>query len=279
MDEPVEQVPCAWQPITPRGVAGFARAPLRRLWLVQVIVALAVAGVGVCCLRSAWFPTITEAVAGLPEQGEIRSGALNWMGDSPVMLAEGRFLAMAVDLEHEGEARSPADVQVEFGRRDIELFSLLGFVRFAYPARGAWAFNRTELAPWWGAWRPAVLAVTAAVVVLGLTASWALLASLYCLVPWVLAFFGDRELDLRASWRLAGAALMPGALVFAAGIAAYGLGLFDLVKLGGIGAAHLVVGWIYLIWCPFALPRRPKAGEAKANPFGTPAKENVEAKP
>ena len=116
----------AWQPLTARGVAAFARASLGRLLLVQLIVALLAAGTVVWFLHECWFPTIGEAIRGLPPQGEIRAGSLDWTGPSPARLAEGRFLAIAVDLDHTGEARSPAHVQVEFGRADFKVYSLLG---------------------------------------------------------------------------------------------------------------------------------------------------------
>ena len=167
MNASVEKAQFAWQPLTVRGVAAFARASLGRLLLVQFIVALLAAGTVVWFLHKAWFPTIGEAIRRLPPQGEIRSGRLDWQGATPARLAEGRFLAIAVDLDHTGEARSPAHVQVEFGRTDCKVFSLLGYVQGAYPRGWAVAFNRTELGPWWGAWAPAILAIVAGLVVAG----------------------------------------------------------------------------------------------------------------
>ena len=149
----------AWQPLTVRGVAAFASATLGRLLLVQFIVALLAAGTVVWFVQRAWFPTIGEAIRQLPPEGEIRSGRLDWRGPTPVCLAEGRFLALVVDLDHTGEARSPAQVQVEFGRADFKVYSLFGCLPGAYPRSWAVAFNRTELGPWWGAWAPAILAV------------------------------------------------------------------------------------------------------------------------
>src|SRR6185295_4390797 len=109
----------AWQPLTPRGVAAFARAPMWRLWLVQFLFAAAVAATVGWFLHVNWFPIIQQAVRRLPEQGEIRAGRLDWTNASPQLLAEGRFLAVSVDLNHGGGVRSPAHVQVEFGRDDV----------------------------------------------------------------------------------------------------------------------------------------------------------------
>src|SRR5215475_5697261 len=143
-DSPAPE-PGAWQPLTPRGVAAFARAPLRRLLVMQFILALAAAVTMVWFLRSAWFPTIHAAITQLPEHGEIKSGKLNWPGDSPKLLAEGHFLAFVVDTNHTGTVRSPAQVQVEFGRDDIYFYfySLPGYRECPYPPDWNIGFNRT----------------------------------------------------------------------------------------------------------------------------------------
>jgi hypothetical protein len=266
MNESVKQAQFVWQPLTMRGVAAFADAPLRRLMLVQLIIALVAAGSVVWFLHHAWFPTIGEAIRQLPLSGELRAGRLDWHGPTPSILAEGRFLALVVDLQHSGEARSPAQVQVEFGRASFRVFSLFGCTQLAYPTGWAVAFNRTELGPWWGAWAPAVLAIVAVLVVGGLMLSWAGLATLYFLPVWLFGFFANRTLSPGGSWRLAGAALMPGALLLSAAIVLYGGGAFDLVLLAIVAAAHLITGWVYLFVSPLRLPRCP-AMAAKENPF------------
>jgi hypothetical protein len=261
-----DKAPFAWQPLTVRGVAAFASATLGRLLLVQFIVALLAAGTVVWFVHQAWFPTVGEAIRGLPLEGEIRSGRLDWHGPSPVCLAEGRFLAVVVDLDHTGAAHSPAQVQVEFGREDFKVFSLFGYVQSAYPRSRAVAFNRTGLGPWWGAWAPPILALVVGLVVAGLMVSWACLATVYCLPVRLIGFFANRECSLAGSWRLAGAALMPGALLMCAAVLTYGCGALDLMRLVVAGAMHLVVGWVYLVVSPFGLPRH-QAATANANPF------------
>jgi hypothetical protein len=256
----------AWQPLTPRGVAAFARASFGRLLLAQLIVALIAAGAVVWFLRHAWFPTVSEAVRTLPTEGAISSGRLDWPAASPAWLAEGRFLALVVDLEHAGEARSPAHVQIEFGRTDFKAYSLFGSLQRAYPLSRTFAFNRTELLPWWGAWAPVILAIVAGAVVAGLMATWACLATLYTVPVVLIAFFANRDCNLAGSWRVAGAALMPGALLMCAALLLYGWGAFDLVRLMAAGAAHLVIGWGYVLASPLCLPRNLPA-QPKDNPF------------
>ena len=257
----------AWEPLTPRGVAAFAHATLSRLLLVQFIVALLAAASVVWFLDDGCFPTISAAIQNLPASGEIRSGKLDWQGDPSQMLAEGKFLAFDVDLDHSGQIHSTADVQFEFGRDSIQIFSLLpGYSEIFYlPNRGA-PFNRTELEPLWGAWAVDILFLAFIAVTLALLSSWWLLATLYFLPVWLLTFYANRDLNFRACWKLSGAALLPGALLMAAGVLLYDAGFLDLVSLGFVFAAHLALGWIYLFLSHLFMPRISEA-ITKANPF------------
>jgi hypothetical protein len=255
----------AWEPVTPRGVAAFARARFGRLLLVQFIVALLAAIAVDCFLDMGCFPTISAAIKQLPEQGEIRAARLNWHGDSPQLLAEGGFLAFDVDLEHTGQIHSPAQAQIEFGRETVRVFSLLGYREWNYPSGWMVAFNRTDLEPLWGAWKPDILAIATSTVVVGLMLSWAVLATVYFLPVWLICFFANHDLNFRQSWRLAGAALMPGALLLTAAIALYALGALDLIQMSFAFGAHLLLGWIYLFISPLFLPRRLSA--ERRNPF------------
>jgi hypothetical protein len=97
-------------------------------------------------------------------------------------------------------------------------------------------------------------------------AGWTFLATLYCLPAWLIGFFANRDCSLGGCWRMAGAALMPGALLLCAVVFLYGWGALDLVRLAAGGVAHLVLGWVYLIFSLLGLPRHP-AVTAKTNPF------------
>jgi hypothetical protein len=210
------------------------------------------------------YPTIGAAIKQLPDRGDIRAGQLNWHGESPILLAESGFLAFDVDLEHTGQISSPAQVQIEFGRDGIRVFSLLGYADFSYPTADA-PFDRTGLEPLWGAWKPDILAITTGAVIVGLMFSWAILATVYFLPVCLICFFANRDLNFRQSWRLAGAALMPGALLLTAAMALYALGALDLIQMSFAFGAHLVLGWIYLFISPLFLQRASPA--EKRNPF------------
>jgi len=90
---------------------------------------------------------------------------------------------------------------------------------------------------------------------------------LYFLPVWLVGFFTDRDLRLRASWKMAGATLMPGALLFILGLWLYGLAMFDLVQLAFAYTMHFVIGWIYLFVSPMFLNR--VTAKEKANPFAS----------
>src|SRR6185503_4707986 len=58
----------SWQPITFGGVASFAHGSFGRLFVVQFIMALLVAGSVSVFLATAWFPVVEKAIARLPEK-------------------------------------------------------------------------------------------------------------------------------------------------------------------------------------------------------------------
>jgi len=269
MDAPADKPAFAWQPLTGRGVAAFAGATFGRLWVVQLVFALLAAATVAWVVAQAWFPTVRKAIRELPAQGEIRAGRLSWPTGSPQTLAENRFLSLAVDLKQERLVRSPAHVQVEFGENDLRVISLLGTIQRHYPRGWIIAFNQPDLEPWFGAWAPAILAMVIGAVVTGLFVSWAVLASIYFLPAWLLAFFANRHLDAPRAWRLCGAALMPGCLLLTAVLFFYGLSLLDVVHLLVATALHFLVGWVYVVVGVLASPGHPAAG-TPTNPFVPP---------
>ena len=90
-------LPSAWQPLTPRGVAAFSRATLGRLFVVQLIVALLVAGSVVWFLATVWFPATREAIRQLPDTGLIQNQQLSSPRTITEPLVENRFLVRSRD--------------------------------------------------------------------------------------------------------------------------------------------------------------------------------------
>ena len=257
-----------WQPLTFSGVAAFARAGWSRLLLLQTIVAVFIVVGVVVFLTRYWFPVLTQAVQGLTDFGAVRGAQLAWPGQDAVVLAENRFLGLVVDLEESGTTGQIADLQVEFSRHRIKFVSLLGYASLPYPSGVAVELNRQTLDPWWNAWRPAFLFGAILATLLFLFTSWWVLATLYTLPVRVLAWFADRASSLGKSWRLAAAALLPGAGWLGGALLLYAAELLSSIGLGLAFALHFVIAWVYLIGAPFSLPR--KAADALtlgANPF------------
>ncbi len=269
MEQPANNQPFAWQPITFGGIARFAHAPRGRLLLVQLLCALLAAAAVLWVLQRTWVPVVAAAIKELPAQGEIRGRKLSWLGPDPARLADNRFLAIAVDLRHSTAVRSPSHVQVELGLSNLEVLSLFGYTSLPYPARTV-PLNRVFLEPWWGAWSPAILALLGLLIVASLMLIWALLATLYCLPAWLLGFFANRDLSLRSCWNLAGAALMPGALIMCGTVLLYGLGFIELIGLMVGTGLHLLAGWVFLAVSTFKVRWLPGMLPSRSNPFTGP---------
>lgn len=258
--------PCAWQPFTPGGVAAFAQASFLRLWLFQLAMAAIVAGAAAWFVGANYFPQITAAVKQLPAQGEIRKGELHWGGSGPQVLAEHRLLSISVDPEHSGQVRAPAHLLAEFGRKNVLLVSLFGSLALPYPDGPIIAFNQPEVEPWWGAWAPPILAILVIAVLAGLMISWTFLGLLYTGPVCLFAFFANRSANFAIGWRLAGAAMMPGAALLGAVIVLYGLGNLNLLELLAAWGIHFLVGWLYMAGGIYCLPQISGL-PAKGNPF------------
>lgn len=256
----------AWQPLTPRGVAFFARAGMGRLLAVQGIFALFAALSASWFLFTAWFPLVGKAIAQLPPEGKIQAGVLDWRGPPAQVLAENRFLGIAVDLDREGALRPWADVRLEMGRRTLRATSIAGQIEWPYPRRWMLRFNRAELEPLWGAWSPWIQLLTAAALMLGLPLSWAV-ASLFYTLP-ALAFKASlrRRAGVLGVFKLAGAAQMPGSLLLTLSVAGYRAGAIGLATLAAAFGMHLALSWIYLALSVAWLPKRSASAAAK-NPF------------
>lgn len=275
MNVPAMLYKTAWLPLTPRGVAAFATARFRRLFWVQFVFAvLASAAVG-WFLHAAVAPTFRAAIEALPDNSQIATGVLMWPTNTPqpALLAEGRVISVVVDLDQTGRVASSADLKLQLGRTDWQLASFFGALHApglldtTYPLAYTVSLNRADLLPWWGAREPFLIGLVMVGMVVYLFASWWTLATLYAPLVWLGAFFGNRDVNLPGCWRIASAALMPGAVFLTAAIVFYGLGAFQLPQLLLAVAMHLVVGWFYLVVSVMAVPRLAAAPVPGENPF------------
>jgi hypothetical protein len=264
-------LPVAWLPLTPRGVAAFAHTTFSRLFLVQCLVALLASAAVVWFTDRAWCPALEEAIRHLPDQGRLSQGQLELPPAPIVPSQEGRFLAVSVDPENRRESDLSCDLRVTFRKESCHICGPLGCWRVPYSKRWTIEFNRTALEPWWGAWKPAVLGGVAATVLVSLLLSWTVLATIYFIPARLAAFYTERNISLAASWRLAGAALMPGSLLLSAGCLFYGSNVLDAPGLGILWVLHVLAGWIYLCVSLLFLPKRPYVPRRPVNPFHPPS--------
>jgi hypothetical protein len=229
-----------------------------------MIIAVLASAVVVWFLSTAWFPAVREAIRNLPEQGAIQAGQLNLPPMANERIVTNRFLTFAVDTATDQPHTFSADVFVIFRQQHYEVCSLFGCAGFLYPAENA-PFNRLELEAKWGAWQPILFGMAAIATALGLFIVWYVLATLYSLFVWILAFFADRELTVDGSWRLCGAGIAAGGVLLLAGVAGYGLGAVDLIRLLAITLMHVVMTWVLILWAVFVLP--PVKPKRASNPF------------
>jgi len=255
-----------WQPFTFNGVAAFAGSSLGRLMAMELIVAVAIVVSVAWFISTRWFPAVREAISRMPPKGEIQGGQAYWQGKTPVTLAAGPFVSISVDTSDSFEPGPHADFAVEIGKRALRVRSLLGYIAVAYPKEWIVALNRTELEPWWGAREQVVVVAGGVLIVATLFMAWAALAIIYLWPVRLIAFYADRDLSALGAWKLASAALMPGALLLALAMVAYGSYRINLIELIFAVAIHLVIGWIYAWFAPLWLARIPGAS-SRANPF------------
>ena len=195
----------------------------------------------------------------------MRAGALDWRGESPVLLAENRFLAVSVDLHKPGGCVPWRTCRWNWGGRIGLCIRVTGLCADELSGAGSSQRIARNLQPLWGAWRPAILAA-----VIGwccwVCSRLGFYSRHFCGPDLAVRIFeprseSARELALERRGVDAGALLMVGAISF------YDLGVMDLVQLGFVFVAHLVLGWIYLLVSPCC--RASGSANRAENPFGS----------
>ncbi len=253
-------------------MAAFAGAAWARLALAQILTAALAAVVVVLTLHNDWFPVIRGSIQQMPAVGALTNSTLAWQGENPAQLGQNNFLGIAVDLFHSGELGRESHLQLELGQHDFRVYSILGYQPLDYPPDWNIPLNKTDLAPWWGAWEPWIMLGAGAAVFVALLVTWTVLATVYFIPVRILSFLENHDLTLWQSWKLSSAALLPGAFFMIAGLAAYGLDWMDVIHLGSVTALHFLIQWIYVAISPFFAPRSKQAVKENKNPFAAPGK-------
>ncbi len=267
MSDPSEKKAAAWQPLTFRGVAQFARASSRRLFLAQLAVAVTVVTVSVWTVFVAWIPVTEQAIDNARQGAEIRGGNLVWPGGQAERLAEGPFIEFIVSPGGERSIGQTADLQVEFAHAELRIRSLFGYLAFPYATTGTTPLGPEEAAATWGAWKGPSLMIFAAFAMIWLLITWSALAACYTAPALLFGFYVNRRMGFAERYRLCAASLLPAALFLAAAIALYSLRQLSLVGLLVAWLLHILLGWTYVIVATLQLPAEKTAAR---NPFARP---------
>jgi hypothetical protein len=249
------------------GVAAFAGARLGRLLAAELAAAIMVAACAVWFLHRAYCPVILQAIQKMPDTARVAQGALQGVPDT--LIAESKFLAIAATPQSGGAIGQDADLQIELRQNDFCAGSVFwpdwGW-DFHYRRGLVFNLARSNLEPWWSAWQPVLLIATGATTVLCLLLAWTVLASIYMAPAKFIAWFADRYLSWGGAWRLASAALLPGAIMLTGAMVLYGWSVIDLVGLSFFVGLHIILGWVYLVGASCKVTRLFPAA-SKHNPF------------
>ena len=259
--------PAAWQPFTFGGVAAFATARAGRVFAFELAMAMLTAVCAMWFLHRLYCPVILQAIQKMPDTARVAQGALQ--GVTNTVIAESKFLGIAARPQPGEQIGQGADLQIELRQNDFCANSIFwpdwGF-ECSYQSRYVINLGRAILEPWWSAWQPVLLIGAGATVVVSLLLAWQALALLYMAPAKFIAWFADRSLTWGGAWRLASAALMPGAAVMTGAIVLYGWSAIDLVGLSFFFALHFIIGSVYLLGAS-CKATRIDLSDSNRNPF------------
>ncbi len=251
-------------PTTFGGVAALARGPVRWLAGWQVAVAVGAAAVFVWAAASTWGRAFEHAIESLPDEAAIQDGHLVWNQPGPAVLHQGTFVTLVVDPAGLREAGLSADVTLSLEARQVAMRSAFGWLTLPYPPGLRVSLGRLNMTGLLDAWRFPFLLGSVFAVSMALLCGWICLATVYSPVLWFMARALGWHLGLGRAWRLAGASLLPGALLMTASTALYATRYLGLVGFLFAVPTHFVLGWIFCIGgLPSAAARRSRQG----NPF------------
>jgi len=259
-------------PFTPKGVASWADAPTGRVILLMAAASLVVSAAVAFLAQKVLFPAIEEAIQHLPDQGRIELGQLSLESAKSGALSENPWVSLVLDLDEPSSITRTADLQVRLQKNGWLACSLAGCVAWPYPA-AALPMNNRECEPWWGAWAPILLAglflgtALISATLIGLSAAFHAVPA--NLLVWILR----RRAGFVGLWRIAVAASIPSILLVSISLAAYALGILDLIQLLSACLIQLPIFWGLGLAALAGLPRRqPDVAQAE-NPFAPPEPE------
>jgi len=267
MSDELENKTSAWQPLTFKGVARFARGSYNRVFLIELFVAFSFALAAVWFVGVGWAPVLEQAIERLGRGAVIEQGSLFWPGEKAERLAEGPFIEFIVTPGGDAAIGQTADLQVELTQHELKFRSLFGYLAIPYPADQRILLAPEEAAATWGAWKGPLFLIVFLGIVVGLLFLWPITAAFYTAPALLFGFYVSRPTTFPERFRLCSAALMPAALLLCAALALYALRQLSLVGFLVAWMMHLMLGWIYVAVGLLQLPTTsPLTG---GNPFSS----------
>lgn len=257
-----------WLPFTGRGIADFGGATPGRLLTFQALFSALVSLSLVWGVRQIVFPVVENTLAHLPDASAgIQGSRLRWPDRDTAVLASSPQLAVCVNPDSSPELGLNGDVQLELRDSELAIRGVLGSYAIPYPPAVDLPLDRIAAGAEWGAWRAPIVALLGLVSFLAQLSLFWIVPLVYAVPAWILGWILHRSIRLSAAYRIAAASLWPASLLPAAAIQLYTLLWIRIPGMAVLWLAHVVVGWIGLIWGIASLPPRPAEGTRASNPF------------
>jgi len=256
--EPKKRGVIAFFPFTFGGVARFGKTNRSFLFSVQVLVAVATMFCVLTFFCSCYFPVINGSIQKLPQDSVgIQNGELHW-NIKGKLLDQNKFLAITVD--ESGQAvGAESDCLISITKDRLRIANNCGYHSLIpYPRDFSFSLNKNDIYPWWLAWRIPMLFLIAIASILSLFIVWQVLSAIYSPLIKGIAWVYRKKITWSGAYALAGAALMPGAVIMCLSIVGYTGRLYSLEGLVIAMPLHLIVGWVFLLISPFFLEKAPK---------------------
>lgn len=218
---------------------------------------------------------ISRGITRLPQTGEIVSGNLNWRTNEVSILVESKFISFSVNPTDNDDIADSADVQVVFGKSNVRLRSMFGWVEIKYPRWLSIPLNFKQLWPLWGAYLNATRLGVFVCSVIFLVLIWLILALVYSPPTKFFIRLFKRTADSKAVFKICCAALIPGALVMGMALVTYSFMYIDLITLLIVFVFHFIIGWVYIFLSIFQLPEVTSEPE---NPFSPESSDSKDEK-
>ena len=256
-------------PLTFGGVAAYSRAGLSQCVFRFAAWAAVCAVLWVWSIDRAWLPAVELALGKLPERASFHAGRLAWHTPHPIVLANDHFLSLIVNPGDEATVDRTADIQIELGSLEVRCRSFLGWIYLPFPATLEGDFGRDTALPWWGAWKPSLLAVLALMIGFTMLLSWIVVGTLCTGPALMIARILGKPATVPQVWRTCVAALLPGEGLVTLAVVSYACNRISMLLLLVFWAGHWLVGWIYLIGgiSSFAKGPTPPKVVTGSNPF------------